>query len=238
MTKEALELMVEQANSSYIPVGIMHDPRIPPVGRIISAKLVQLEDGEYAVEGVRQIFEVGDEYEIDEGTRELPLDYFSDENLAIQFDRGFRDKESQEAIAEISKAFNSRPQEQFKKSADPISVLVIVGTFLLGGIASGFLGKIGSDAFDLLKEKLKQLFLRKKKDRGEFLLSFEFTISDGASQINVETILSNPTEEDIEHFLGTGLSQGVKKMNLQAVIWFVYKRLLFQTKHSLNTVTL
>ena len=57
---EALKMLVEQINNSYMPMGVEHDPRIPPIGRIISAKLIKRDDGSYAVEGISEIFEEGD----------------------------------------------------------------------------------------------------------------------------------------------------------------------------------
>jgi hypothetical protein len=52
-----LNSMVDQANSSYIPYGVEHDPRIPPLGRIQRARLVPLQDGEAAIEADIEIFD-------------------------------------------------------------------------------------------------------------------------------------------------------------------------------------
>lgn len=203
---DTLQSLVDQINSSYVPIGVEHDPRKPPIGRFTSAKLVQMEDGEFAVEGIGQIFEQGDELQV-EDCREIPLHCFSSDEMSIVYDRGFRDQESLKTIDELSSSIRASTREEFKKSADPIYVLLIGGAFILGGIASGFLNKVGSDSFDFLKEKLKAIFSKKKSEKGEFLLSFEFTVSHGSSSINVETILSNPKEEDIDSFLNRGLGE-------------------------------
>ncbi len=53
----ALESMVEQSNSYYIPITVEHDPRNPPLGRTKSTRIKKLEDGEYAIEGIFEMFE-------------------------------------------------------------------------------------------------------------------------------------------------------------------------------------
>ena len=59
MTKEVLESMVTQINSpkEALPVGVEHDLIIPPIGKILTATLVQLDEGEHGVEIVQEIFE-------------------------------------------------------------------------------------------------------------------------------------------------------------------------------------
>lgn len=208
MALPALESMIEQANQYYIPVNIEHDPRIPPIGRIISAQLKQLDDGEYAVEGVIEAFESGDESLLQAGDkREIRLLEHSFDHLDISYDRNYENASDQELIQDINSLLKtkSNPQIQIKKALDPISTLTIGGAFILGGVAAGFLGKIGSDAWDTFKEKLKILLNKKKVEEKEKLLSFEFTIENDGYKINVEVILSNPTDNDIESFLENGL---------------------------------
>jgi hypothetical protein len=102
----------------------------------------------------------------------------------------------------------SKPQQEIKKSLEPLSILAIGGAFILGGIANGFLGKIGSDAYDSIKSKITELFQKKAKEKKhEALLVFSFLISVDEYHIEVETILTNPTSEDIDNFLKSGLHQ-------------------------------
>jgi hypothetical protein len=209
MPVETLEAMVNQINQQYIPMGIEHDPRIPPKGRLVSAKVVPLEDGEYGVEGIGEIFEPGDSYELKNDGREIPVHAIDDDKLHIQFDRNYRDEEDQEAITAIGELFDSKPQEELKKSIDPISILTLSGAFVLGGIANGFFGKIGSDAYDYLKGKITGLLNRKNaiQDKHEALLVFSFWVTTGPQGFEVEIILTNPSPEEIEHFLEVGMHQ-------------------------------
>ena len=209
MPVETLEAMVDQINRQYIPMGIEHDPRIPPQGRLVSAKVVPLEDSEYGVEGIGEIFEPGDSYELKNDGREIPVHAFDDDKLHIQFDRNYRGEEDQEAIFAIGELLDSEPQEEIKKAIDPISILTIGGAFVLGGIANGFFGKIGSDAYDYLKDKLKGLLNRKNavQENHEALLVFSFWVSNGTQRFEVEVILTNPSPKEIEHFLEVGMRQ-------------------------------
>jgi hypothetical protein len=209
MSVETLEALVDQINRLYMPIGIEHDPRTPPKGRLISAKVVPLEDGEYGVEGIGEIFEPGENYELKNDGREIPVHVIDDDKLHIQFDRNYRGEEDQEAITAIGELFDSKPQEEIKKSLDPISILTISGAFVLGGIVNGFLGKIGSDAYDYLKGKIPGLFRRKNanQDKHEALLVFSFWVTTVPEGFEVEIILTNPSPEEIEHFFEVGMHQ-------------------------------
>ncbi|HLI76844.1 MAG TPA: hypothetical protein VKV02_07855 [Acidobacteriaceae bacterium] len=57
ITREAVEGMVAQMSERALPTFIEHDPTNAPVGRTIGARLIELPDGEVAVEAVTEIFE-------------------------------------------------------------------------------------------------------------------------------------------------------------------------------------
>ncbi len=59
MSKEALESAADQINSSgSVPsVGVEHDITIMPIGKVISARLISADDGEYELEITQDIFE-------------------------------------------------------------------------------------------------------------------------------------------------------------------------------------
>lgn len=59
IAKEALESAVKDINEGIyaIGVGIEHDFSIMPIGKVISGKLVELEDGEYGLEIEQELFE-------------------------------------------------------------------------------------------------------------------------------------------------------------------------------------
>ena len=59
LTKEALENVASQINNGkYVPsVGIEHDSSLMPIGKTINAKIVELDDGEFAVMVQQETFE-------------------------------------------------------------------------------------------------------------------------------------------------------------------------------------
>jgi hypothetical protein len=120
----------------------------------------------------------------------------------VAFDRSYKDDEDQKDIDEICNHFGIRPRYEVKKAVEPLSVLVIgAGVFIFGAIATGFIGQIGADGYNLLKRKLAELIKRQKSKSKEQLISFEFTVSHGGIKILVQTLLPNPTKKDIDAFL-------------------------------------
>jgi hypothetical protein len=203
---EALESFKMQIESNIIPHGIDHDPRIEPVGRLLTAKIVKLDDGEYALDGISEIF--NDLTNIEEITdRELVLHEYSNDSLEIRSDRSYSSEDDTKIINEISELMkcSKPPQKEVKKALDPLSIFWICGAFVIGGITNGFLNKLGSEAFDLLKSKLNKLLSKRNEDKSEKLFAFDFTITD--KKCNVEVILTNPSEKDIELVLHKGLQE-------------------------------
>ena len=206
LTLDFLKSLVNQINSTVSPLGVEHDPRVAPIGRIVSARLTELNDGHYAVEADAEVFEAGDEIPLRE-TGEIPLRPAKVEVLEVSFDRAFLDPESQLAVREIANMFGSRAIREEKKSLDPLAVLTIIGAFTLGGIASGFLKKLGEDAYEGLKNHLKSLMSRKKESAEEVLLVFVFRTDFNGHAIEADVILSNPSQSEIDSFLSIGLTQ-------------------------------
>src|SRR3954447_2962077 len=57
ITREAVEGMLEQIEASPKPVNIEHDPTRPPVGRMVKPKLIELPNGEVALETETELFD-------------------------------------------------------------------------------------------------------------------------------------------------------------------------------------
>jgi hypothetical protein len=208
MSVEVLKKMVVQINAGYSSFGVEHDPRISPVGRVESASLIKLDDGEYAVEATIGIFELGSKVPFNsDDPKELIVRKHTSEYLGIVYDRAYFDEGNQLLINEINSIFKSgeKPKVDIKKSLEPISILTITGTFLVGGIALGFTRKIGADLWDLFKNNLKTLF--EKNPAKERLLSLNTTIQKEGYSINVEIILSDPNSESIDYFLEHGIKE-------------------------------
>lgn len=207
-TISALEIMVKQSNSQIIPFSYEHDPRIPPLGRVIMTELVELEDGEFAVEGIAEIFDGQFENLTDTGNREIPVRKYKTGIFKVVSDRNFRDNESKKDIEDLKSILNNATtEEEIKKSLDPISILTIGSAFILGGIANGFFGEIGADVYRALKEKLKAIYNKPAIEGQENLFTFDTTITSGDKSVNVEVIITNPTVDDIQKFFDEGIKQ-------------------------------
>jgi hypothetical protein len=207
ITVEALRSFAAMTNSTYIPVLIEHDPRVPPQGRVISAELRQLEDGEYAVVGISEIFEEGDVIPFKNDGREIPICEFSENRIHIMYDRSYINREDIKEIENLKNLLNAEAEEEGKKALEPISVLGLGAAFILGGISSGFLNKVGEDGYELLKNKIKNLLNRKRLNKQEYLFRLETNIEREDGILNIVTIITNPTNEDIDSLLSSGLKQ-------------------------------
>lgn len=205
MTREALESLTNSISLSYIPVGIEHDPRIPPQGRIVSGFVRERDDGEFEAVAIMELFEDKDELHEPEDDREIVVPVHRGSGLIVSFDWTHRSEVDQSDIAAIANIFNSKPAYDIKKTADPISILTIGGAFVLGGIATGFLGQVGVDGWNSIKERIVRIFARKEDRKGEQLFVFSALLD--VNQVNVEAkvILTNPTRQELDDFLMNGL---------------------------------
>src|SRR5690606_31908993 len=122
---------------AIIPMGVEHDPRIPPLGRMLHTDVEKLEDGEYALIGTAELFE-GDVSNIaDTGDRVMVVRDVKGDSLELTYDRNFRGDEDQQTIQQLAEVLkcSEPPDEEIKKSLEPIAILTIAGKFALAGIA-------------------------------------------------------------------------------------------------------
>ena len=198
LAPDAIRHLAESVNSRFIPVGIEHDPRIPPQGRLRSCFVREREDGELEAVAEMEIF---DEHSVAlDQTREIALHSRIGDRLIISCDWTHRGPVDQADIKASAEALGTNPTYDAKKSADPISVISLTGAFALGGIASGLFNKIGSDLWDTLRPRLAKLTSRTESRKGEQLLIFRVQIEVDGKAREIETILSDPTPEQIETF--------------------------------------
>ena len=206
MALSALEQARDHIHSQYIPYGIEHDPRIPPIGRVVSAEIKPLDDGEYALEGEVEFYEPGDKISLQEDGREIPIDSYDGDLLYVIYDMGFQTESDNIIISEINNIFGTEPMQEVRKALEPISILTIGGAFVLGQIAVGFLSRLGQDGYEHLKVRLKKLF-RGRKKVPDSLLQLSFVLSVDEHEIEVDIIATNPSSHDIDALLDNSLSQ-------------------------------
>jgi hypothetical protein len=198
---------VQTISQAYLPVGVEHDPRIPPLGRVASGFVRERPDGEYEAIAVMELFDSENDPEQIEDSRELLVKEYDSNGLTVSYDRTYNSEEDQSDIAEIAAIFENDAVEQMKKSVDPVSLICVAGSFALGAIASGFFGQIGADGWNIVKKKLADLFSRTENQRGEQLLVFRVVTNIGEHTVEIEAILTNPTYKDIDRFLAFGMQR-------------------------------
>jgi hypothetical protein len=218
---DALNNFVESINQQYTPVGVEHDPRIPPIGRVISAQIEKLPDGEFAVDGIVEIFDAEQEIEFKNDGREIPVE-ITGEAITISPDRSYLEPGDKESLLEVKELINGEIKPAVKKSVEPISILIIAATFIAGGIAQGFLSKIGEDIWDKFKVKLNGLVNSKTRIKKDRLLVFEFTVGAEDNPLCLETILTNPSESEINKFM----NEGLKQLDIQTNRFFKHRHYL------------
>ena len=120
MTLEALEGMAHQTKVQYLPVTVEHHIRYAPIGRIVSAEVIRLQDGEYALQATLEQFEETDSLESVTGDgRRIALGYQEIQTIALEYDRAFWDKEGQELLDELSQVSGEgeKPTEASKRGS-------------------------------------------------------------------------------------------------------------------------
>lgn len=199
LTIEALEALIDSIEKFNIPITIEHDPRKPPIGRINDAYIRKRTDGEYEAVSILEFFD-NDLSVIQANNKEFPVRSVS-ENLEISFSFSHKNTIDQNDILFISELLKSKPNYEAKKSADPISILSLTGAFVLGGIAAGFLNKIGADIWDLIKPKIIKLLSKNKSKKADDLLIFKVIVENFGKSVEIDIILTNPDIDDIDLFL-------------------------------------
>lgn len=116
IAKEALEGLVDQSRKHLIPVLFNHDPRVPPVGRMIGAEIQSLPDGEFALVATSEIFEPGDDDTSSDDSREMRLREFESTGFTVVYDRSYGSDADQAVLEELSGAANVHAKREDKKA--------------------------------------------------------------------------------------------------------------------------
>lgn len=127
--------------------------------------------------------------------------------LTVHYDWTHRSAEDQTDIAAIAQAFGTKPAYEGKKAVEPLSVITVVGAFVLGSFAHGFFEEIGADAWKLVKDRLSALMSRKKEaGTAEQLLRFSILLEAASNRVEVDIILTNPSYDDLDWTIDAGIA--------------------------------
>jgi hypothetical protein len=204
----ALESIVEHIAKAYLPMGVGHDPRIAPIGRVVSASVVRLTDEEYAVDGELEIFGPDEVVPLGDKDREITAGRFPHDAVIINSDYQFRNPEDQADVRALADIYGTVPGYEAKKAADPLAVLTLtIGKFVVGAIAVGYLARFGEDLHEASKSVLKRIFGRRNTLPEETLLRVIAAVQrEGMPAYEIEIISSRPTDEVIDALLGADLA--------------------------------
>lgn len=206
LSRQVLEQLAQSANEHYIPINIEHDPRIPPVGRIISSSVRERDDGEYEAIARLQMFDNSFSELNLADNREMIIRKIPINSIVISYGWGHKNNPADmDNIDGISKILNHPPSYEAKKSLDPINIISLTFAFMVGGFFSGLFNKIGADAWDTIKIKLKPLISKAEHRKGDQLLIFRNITEVNNNPVEVEVILTNPSEQLISQFISTDI---------------------------------
>jgi hypothetical protein len=201
-TLESLRILNNTINHYYLPSNFDHNNRAP-IGRIYSAKIIELENDEFGVFAEGEVFENSDTLENIQNLNKTVQPHEEVDRIKIIPDPRFLSEDELTFLDELSLRFDNANTRQINKATDYQSVLLVsLGVFLLGNIATGFLQKLGSDAYDYLKAKLIEYYkLKLKKETLEFSILVKDPNTGDIVELNIA--INNPKEKDIELFFNT-----------------------------------
>lgn len=201
-----LQQMAKDIQKYWVPVGVEHDPRIPPLGRIREASLRSEPDGSTSLVGTIEEFEPGDVIPYQPSERRLRIEA-PGPGIHISYDRGFQDPESQCTLRELEVLLKTPLKQDLKKAIEPITILTIAAAAFFTQFTGGFFKEMGADAYRSLKAKIKALFHVRASSASDRLLVCRFTVTAPETIFQFEVVLSNPTTENLEAFFDHGLVQ-------------------------------
>lgn len=196
LSLEGLNSLVSSLERYNIPLNIEHDPRMPPIGRVIKGYVRERSDHEFEAVALLELFD-NEMDKIENNNKDLRL-HESPDQFVLGYSFSHKNGNDLNEIKEIEILINSKAFYEAKKSADPISIISLTGAFVIGGIATGFLNQIGVNLWEKLKPKLVKL---SSKNKTTNLLVFRMLIKNMNISIEIEIILTNPVESDLDTFI-------------------------------------
>jgi hypothetical protein len=200
-------------STRYVPMLWNHDPRHPPLGRAVRGEVQQLDDGEWGLFAVLEVFEGDDAPPL--GDRDMALREIAANVFTIVCDRTYRD-DNDHALLDELRGRGFRIEIEEKKAVEPLSILLIAAGAAASMFAAGFLNKMGSHAWHALKAATQRLLATKRQQQIEYRLIFELQIHRPDGPLSVKVILDTPTTHLLEMFWTTGLGALERKALLLA----------------------
>lgn len=207
---EVITQALKDHKDNYIPLTVGHDIRNPPIGRVWPTTVVVSDDGTHLLKAEGEIFEEIDNLSsVQAGQRTVRIQAEEVQTFQAFGNQTFEEDEDVADLYRDLRNLGSGSEDQAyrENSVDPISLLIIgCGVFIVQGISNGFFSKLGEDLYEVLKRKLQKIYERKQLEDKEQLLQFQlFVISEAGRPIEINIVLTNPSQKDIDEFFNCGL---------------------------------
>jgi hypothetical protein len=195
-----------------IPVFSAHDPRQPPIGRVISGVIVILDDGEYALDVNVELF--GPDFIPKSGSpgdKRVVMINKPRGKFGIWSNATSPTPEKTELVQEISNILRTpvsyRSSEEMLQEELPVMIIGI-GMLRFGYLAGTFLRRLGSEKIHQLEEKLTLLFTAPGENLPDSLLIVDLDVTDKQKRsMVIEVIMTNPRGNDVISFFSGGLGE-------------------------------
>lgn len=207
ITVEALRGAAQQFRQGYLPMLFNHDQRVPPLGRAVHAEVRQMQDGSSQLVATTEIFEPGDVLPFDPHGRRMIVREYDSGRVTLVADRSYTAAEDWDSLEAISQELDARLERFEKKALEPISVLLLAVAGAAAAFATGFLNKMGGEAWDAVKPRLAQLLGRRRAEKEEFLFVFEVQLVRAEGPLSIQCILTSPTKDEMQRFWSDGMAQ-------------------------------
>lgn len=212
MALEDLKQHLDTIDHVIIPVYSVHDPRQPPIGRVVSGVIVGLEDGEYALDVDVELFDPG--FIPPPGAamdKKVTIVNRSQGMFGIWYDMFTITPEKAVILQEISEILETPVSSRSGDGIlqDDLPILIIgIGMLPFGYIADNFYRRLGSEQIHLLTENLTRMYASPGKDPEDSLLIFDLDVTDRQQRsLLIEVIMTNPCMKDIKTFFSEGFRE-------------------------------
>lgn len=212
ITLDDLKRHVATIDQVIIPVYSVHDPRQPPIGRVVSGVIVELEDGEYALEVNIEIFDL-DFVPVAGSPEDKRIAIFNKphEMFGIWCDMTSMTPEKTSVMREISEILETRicsgSGTGILQGETPI-ITIGIGTLPFGYIADTISRRLSLEKVHQITGNLTRIYTDSGVDQQDRLLIFDLDVTDKQQRsLLIEVILTNPSGTDIRSFFSSGLRE-------------------------------
>ncbi len=212
VTLDDLRQHLATIDQVIIPVFAVHDPRQPPIGRVVSGVITGLEDGEFALDANVELF--GPDFIPKIGRSEDKRVVIANRpqgKFAVWCNEISVTPEKTGHLREISEILGTPVAYRSSTGMfqEELPILIIgVGALPFGYIADTVSRRLGLEKIHRLTAKLNLIYTSPGENRKESLLIYDLDVTDRQQRsLLIEVILTNPSGKDIDSFFYGGLGE-------------------------------